>query len=219
MPENNSPVRLVLLVEDSPEDARYVCEMLAATSRCVYQVHHVPCLAAAVEWLGTSTPDAVLLDLGLPETSGIGTLLTLRDRTGDVPIVVLTGTDDETLATTCLEEGAQDYLWKGEFRSASLHRAIENAISRARAASEQRRLQRQLEQTLAKMLSGCIFICAYCKRIREGGRWHRVEEYFGRHSEAVFSHGICPECSATFFPDLRPSAGKSAPPSSDPPKG
>ncbi|MFH1887831.1 MAG: hypothetical protein ABIM40_14140 [Pseudomonadota bacterium] len=68
---------------------------------------------------------------------------------------------------------------------------------------EQKELERRLADALTKVLSGFLPICARCKRIRdEDGAWNQVETYIQDHTEAVFSHGVCPECARNFYPDF-----------------
>jgi PAS domain S-box-containing protein len=81
--------------------------------------------------------------------------------------------------------------------------ALTDVTQRKRIESEREKLVIALEDSLAKLrrLSGMLPICASCKRIRDDkGYWQQVEEYIGEHSEAEFSHGICPECAEKLYP-------------------
>lgn len=83
----------------------------------------------------------------------------------------------------------------------------EDITERKRAEEERERLINQLQEVVAKvrMLSGLVPICAGCKKIRDDqGYWHQVEEYIQAHSQAQFSHGLCPECARRMFPDFLP---------------
>lgn len=120
----------VLLVEDNPADARLVYEALRVTSSPRFQVTHVECLSAARECLTDGEFDVVLLDLVLPDKPLLGNLIEIHDQASRVPIVVLTGMDDETMAAWSLEEGAQDYLVKGQVDGRALVRCIRYAIDR-----------------------------------------------------------------------------------------
>jgi PAS domain S-box-containing protein len=122
----------VLLVEDSPSDALLVRAGLTSGGASQFEVTHVECLADALHHVSNGACDVVLLDLGLPESHGLETLASLRARTARVPIVVLTGHADEELATRALQEGAQDYLVKGQVGNALLARTIRYAIERKR---------------------------------------------------------------------------------------
>lgn len=136
--------RTLLLVEDNPGDAQLVNEMLGQSVRERYEVLHVPLMAKALEALRTRDVDVVVLDLRLPDCEGIDAVRAVREVEREVPIVVLTGSDDEQLAMACIDAGAQDYLPKNEVRPQALRRAIGYAITRIRDAQV-----RRLEETLA----------------------------------------------------------------------
>jgi DNA-binding response OmpR family regulator len=144
MTSATSPPRVLLLVEDNPGDAQLVNEMLGEVERERYEVVHVPLMALALEALRSKDVDVVVLDLRLPDCEGIATVKAVRDIEREVPIVVLTGSDDEKLAMACIDAGAQDYLPKTEVRPQALRRAIGYAITRIRDAQV-----RRLEETLA----------------------------------------------------------------------
>ena len=91
---------------------------------------HVTHLAAGLEHLKAGPPDAILLDLGLPDSQGLGTLETITSQTARVPIVVLTGLNDTEMAVKAMQAGAQDYLVKGEFAGDFLTRILRYAIER-----------------------------------------------------------------------------------------
>lgn len=126
--------RVLLLVEDNAGDAALVRELLADAWRENYQIVHVPRLDSALVTLHASAVDVIVLDLRLPDCIGVETVQRVRASAGDVPIVVLTGTDDEKLALACIDAGAQDYLSKSELRPHNLKRAIGYAVSRMREA-------------------------------------------------------------------------------------
>ena len=105
-------------------------------------VVHVPALAPALERLQHARFDAVLLDLGLPDSEGLSTLVAVAQAVPALPIVVLTGRSDEELSRAALRQGAQDYVIKGETDPDQLARALRYAIDRKRAiASVERRLR------------------------------------------------------------------------------
>jgi PAS domain S-box-containing protein len=118
----------VLLVEDNPGDARFVREMVREVPDL--SIHHVERLATAIEHLATQKVDVVLLDLGLPDSQGLETLRTVIKTGGGVPVVVLTGHDDEAVGRAAVRDGAQDYLVKGQVAGQALTRAVRYAIER-----------------------------------------------------------------------------------------
>jgi len=128
------PIR-VLLVEDNPGDARLVQETLAEVDTPEFELTHVERLSQARQRLAEEQFDVVLLDLVLPDKPRMGSLIEIHDQASRVPIVVLTGLDDETMASWTLEEGAQDYLIKGQTDKDALVRCIRHAIQRHRTQS------------------------------------------------------------------------------------
>lgn len=133
----NLPCR-ILLVEDDPGDAHLVRQALRAAGAGRFAITWVKNLAEARQQLLESPPDVLLLDLSLPDSSGLDTVVAGRQAAGSLPIIVLTGHDDNGFELQTLESGAQDYLVKGDFNADTLVRAIRHAISRAR---QEQRLQ------------------------------------------------------------------------------
>ncbi len=126
----------VLAIEDNPGDLRLVKEFLGEGVLGQYQMNSAVTLSSAMELLGSGSYDVVLLDLNLPDSHGLETFTKLHGKFPGVPIVVLTGSQDERAATRAINEGAQDYLYKDEITSGSLSRAIIYAIERKRIEAE-----------------------------------------------------------------------------------
>ena len=145
----SEPARSILLIEDNPGDAEFITELLAEAG--VGSVLHAGSLETAAAHLATSSVAAVLLDLHLPDGSGVDCVRAVRGRAAEVPVVVLTGVDDESLARSCLAAGAQDYLPKGDLRTPALRRAIAHAVARS-AESAQRRRADALQSRLAAIV-------------------------------------------------------------------
>ncbi len=139
-----------LLVEDNPADARLIREMLKEHTASTFEVQHVTRLDLALECLREETFDVLLLDLGLPDAQGMETLNVTHKAWGGLPIVVLTGLDDEQLALESMRAGAQDYLVKGRFDTQLLVRTIRYAVKRKQAEDEVRRLNAELEMRVAE---------------------------------------------------------------------
>lgn len=193
----------ILIVEDNPADAYLVQSHLErANSREAYTFTVATTLARCAEPLtAVPCPDVALLDLGLPDGTGSENVGAVRAMNDGVPIVVLTGSDDEALALACIDAGAQDFLWKGELRGNSLRRAIRHAMTRHRETVERIRLERALRDALTQVLSGFIPICAHCKKIRDADRtWAPIETYLARHSAVQMSHSVCPSCIQRLHP-------------------
>jgi len=127
-----SPVSIdVLLVEDNPGDARLVLEMLRDSGPDDFTIHHAHTLGAGLEHLTSGVhTDAVLLDLSLPDESGLATVRRVVASAGHTSVVVMTGADDEELGIAAMQEGAQDYLVKGKVDGQRLRRVLRFAIER-----------------------------------------------------------------------------------------
>jgi signal transduction histidine kinase len=137
-----------LLVEDNPSDARLMEEYLidrqwGQETGGVPDVVHVDRLADGIEAQSDET-DLVLLDLNLPDSTGLDTLESMLGSAETTPVVVLTGLDDQQRGVQAVERGAQDYLIKDEVSPALLQRTIQYAIERARQQRELRRRNREL---------------------------------------------------------------------------
>jgi PAS domain S-box-containing protein len=313
----------ILLVEDNHALARMMIDMLATATGAMFTVATVDRLSSATDQISQGGFHLVLLDLALPDSQGIHTFTEIYNRAPDIPIVVLTALEDETVALTALHDGAQDYLIKSEINARTLIRAIRYAIERkrgeearsqlaaivesshdaiiglsleglivswnagaetmfghtfeevigrpssmllpagrfdempailgqlksgqfvkdfesarlrkdgqeaqvsisvspiknslgkfigvsmiARDIDDQKRHQHERERLIGelqtalaqlKTLRGLLPICASCKRIRDDhGYWTQVEVYVMAHSQAEFTHGICPECEKQY---------------------
>jgi signal transduction histidine kinase len=141
----------ILLVEDSPGDVRLLQEFLKEGSDCRFQITQVDRLSIGLERLAEAHFDAVLLDLSLPDSQGLDTLVRLHEAVKDVPIVVLTGTEDEALGVRLIQAGAQDYLVKGQVTGHQLIRSLRYAAERKRAEEELQRTLGEL-RTLSRRL-------------------------------------------------------------------
>jgi len=192
----------ILLVEDSPGDARLLQEFLAESDPGRFAVTCVETLAQAMRLAGARSFDVMLLDLSLPDDDGLDTFFSAHARAPSLPIVVLTGLDDAAVALKAIQAGAQDYLVKGQIDGQLVARAVRYAIERSRLQIEQTRLIHELETALTrvKTLQGLLPICASCKKIRDDkGYWNQIESYLREHTNADFTHGICPECSRRLY--------------------
>lgn len=140
----------LLLIEDNPGDARLIHEMLAEVSDVGCAIFEAGSMREAVSALATRAVDAVLLDLSLPDSKGLQSLHEIKSCVSDVPIIVLTGLGDDRTALTAVQEGAQDYLVKGEFDGRTLVRAVRYSIERSRSERIDRE-RRGLESALGAM--------------------------------------------------------------------
>ncbi len=131
----------VLLVEDSEDDALIIRESLPEAT---FEIEWAERFAAALERLAKSHFDAVLLDLSLPDAYGLDTICRMQSQAARVPIVVLTGLDDEETALKAVERGAQDFLIKGQVNGPLLARSLRYAVQRHRAEEALKERNREL---------------------------------------------------------------------------
>jgi two-component system, LuxR family, sensor kinase FixL len=118
----------VLLIEDNPGDARLVREVLSETPEI--EIHVVDRISLGVEYLTSHRTDVVLLDLGLPDSQGLDSLHAICDPAPHIPVVVLTGHDDEEVGRSAIRQGAQDYLVKPVISGRLLARVLRFAVER-----------------------------------------------------------------------------------------
>lgn len=128
----------VLLIEDNPGDTRLIRQMLAKVRTASFDLKWADRLSTGLEQLATGGIDVVLLDLSLPDSQELNTFTKVHVKAPTVPIIVLTGLDDETVGVRTMREGAQDYLIKGRVDSNLLVRSIRYAIERQRLMEEVR---------------------------------------------------------------------------------
>ncbi len=144
---SDRPTILLLLIEDNPGDARLVREHLFEASGAQrFEVTNAPSLAQGIAFLETgAAPTIVLLDLSLPDSFGLETLARWLVAAPALPVIVLTGSDDEALAVNAVREGAQDYLVKGRIDGGLLVQAIRYAIERKKVEEDLRLAKTGLE--------------------------------------------------------------------------
>jgi len=148
-----TPIRLLLL-EDNPGDARLVQATLADEAPGEFVITTVERLADALQRIRKERFDAVLSDLGLPDSAGIGTAQAIVDHAPALPLVVLTGTHDMELGRAAIQLGAQDYLVKGETRAPTIARTLRYAIERKRLERELRMANETLDRRVAERTAG-----------------------------------------------------------------
>ena len=136
----------ILLVEDNPGDARLLREALEEVRGNDFELVHVERFEEALRSLAEKSFDLILLDLSLPDRQGLDMIASIRGEAPGVPVVVLTGLDDEESSLKALRQGAQDYLVKGQVDGKLLARAMRYAIERKRAEEE---IQRHLKHITA----------------------------------------------------------------------
>ena len=144
----------VLLIEDNPGDVRLLQAYLGSPHGSQFTVEHASRLETGLTRLEAGNLDAVLLDLGLPDSSGLETFQKVQDQASDLPVLVLTGLDDDVMALDAVQLGAQDYLVKGKIDEYSLPRAIRHAIERKGTADALRESEEKYRLLFKNMLNG-----------------------------------------------------------------
>ena len=138
----------VLLVEDNPGDVFLLQEFLKEVTTVVVDLIRVVRLSEAFDYLAKEIFDVILLDLSLPDGQGLETFVITHNHAKATPIIVLTGIDDETLAIRAMQEGAQDYLLKGQVTGDLLVRSMRYAIERQRADNALRQSEERFRVAL-----------------------------------------------------------------------
>ena len=123
-------IKTVLLIEDSPGDVLLLRQMLNEQISFDTEVVHLTCMREAEAYLAAGAVDIIVLDLGLPDAQGLEAIRRAHAAAPGTPLVVLTGLDDESVAVQALQQGAQDYLIKGQIETRGLRRALCYAIER-----------------------------------------------------------------------------------------
>jgi AmiR/NasT family two-component response regulator len=140
-------------------------------------------------------PDIIFMDIRMPEIDGLEAARRIQECC-PTPVVILTAYESQDFLQKAATAGVGAYLTKPP-KPKELERAIAIAMARHLDLVELRRLNKELELALdeVKRLRGILPICANCKKIRDDqGYWQQIETYIRDHSEADFSHGICPDC-------------------------
>jgi len=151
------PIR-ILLLEDNLGDARLLNEMLKENTNARFEMTHLMRLDDALGFLSECAFDVMVLDLNLPDSQGLDTFGRVHEQAPEMPIVVLTGVMDETVAFEAVKGGAQDYLIKGQVDSDLLARAIRYAIERERAEEALRASEARLRKVIEKNADGIVIV-------------------------------------------------------------
>lgn len=177
----------ILVVDDNSENVDIMVEFLKG-----YDVLVALDGPGALDILEKERVDIVLLDVTMPDMDGFEVCRKMKasPRLKPIPVIFVTAraaTDDIVRG---LNLGGVDYITK-PFKSAELLARIRTHIELKKAREE------------IKNLRGILPICAACKKIRDDkGYWNQIESYISKHSDADFSHSICPDCAAKLYPDI-----------------
>lgn len=188
---------LLLLVEDNPLDALLIKEYLAEKPLFRYDLMEADSLRAALSLLAHHDFDVVLLDLGLPDSSGLDTARRVITEYAETAILVLADAENDAIAQQAVRYGAEDYLEKKLLSSALLFKSIHYAIGRKRVVQEKYDILSDLVLALEKIehLESLLPICLGCKKIlHEDKYWMNLEEYIHQAASRKVIRPICPDC-------------------------
>jgi len=187
----------ILLIEDNEDDFILFKQLLSKSQFLSADLLWAKGIRESLPIIAAGNLDLILTDLTLPDGNGVETITKLNEVAKKIPIVVLTSNSDERLALYILRAGARIII-KDKFSTYDLVRSIRYSIERKALVAE---LQESLDNI--KTLKGLLPICASCKKIRnDQGYWKTVETYLQEHSNAQFTHGLCPQCVTTYLKTL-----------------
>jgi DNA-binding NtrC family response regulator len=200
----------VLLVED---DRDHIDLVRSAFHRAAekYSLQVAVRLSECRQMLEVGHPDILISDFVLPDGRGIE-LLDSNGAKLSFPVVLMTSRGSEQLAVEVMKAGAIDYVVKSAETLEDMPHIATRALREWRYIQEKKRVEEerekliiQLQEALAqiKTLNGMLPICASCKKIRDDqGYWEQVEVYITEHTDAEFSHSICPDCAQKLYPEV-----------------
>ena len=165
---NSQPLK-ILLIEDEIPFARWLEEILTDEDIIDFQITHVQRLTEALELLEQASFDVVLLDLSLPDSQGLESIVQVKQMTSLIPIIVLTGRNDHGLALAALRQGVQDYLIKGKFTGELLTSSIRYAIERQKTevALRQQAMMKTMLDRIRKSLDLQEILCSTVAEVQK----------------------------------------------------
>lgn len=194
----------ILLVEDNAGDARLITELLTGEGCSACRINKVDRLSAALDLLDDNDVDIILLDLFMPDSQGLDTLIRVLEKVPERPVIVFTGMADEATALSAVQAGAQDYLVKGQINGKLLIKSIRYSIERKHALSVLKHYSRQVEQSekfiknIFEAMNEAINVLSTDFRIISANRAYAelagvpMEEILGKHCHEVFHHSEKP---------------------------
>lgn len=195
----------ILIVDDTPENLQVLSKLLIQEG---YQVRAAVDGQYALDTVQADPPDLILLDIVMPGLDGYQTCTQLKahPRTHDIPIIFISALDETIDKVKAFAIGGLDYVTK-PFQPEEVLARVQTHLSLRQLQLDLERRNAELQGALAtiRTLSGLIPICAWCgKKIQDKNEWIDVEAYIETHSDATFTHGICPSCLTTFKSHLPP---------------
>ena len=202
----------ILIVDDS-HDVHNQIKVFLRTDR-FNNLYFANSVTSAYEILGITqgngkpnlSIDLILMDINMADTNGIEATRRIKtiDEFQDVPVLMITGDTSKESLQAAFESGAVDYITK-PLNKVELVARVHSFLKLKAEINARKKRETELEEALAqiKSLKGLLPICASCKKIRkDDGYWQQIEGYVREHSEAEFSHSICPDCAKILYPYL-----------------
>ncbi len=192
----------ILIIDDHPATRKLLEDILGKE----YQVRLAGNGQEALDMLRADpSMDLILLDIIMPGMNGYEVCQRIKEdeRTREIPVVFLTVMEEEQDEARGFMAGVTDYIVKPISRLRLLAR-VRNQLALSQKQRELAQKNFELKTALdeIKTLRGILPICSFCKQIRnDHGAWQRLEEYIQTHSEAEFSHSVCPQCVKEHYPD------------------
>lgn len=192
----------ILIVDDLPENIRMLMELLKDDYATIPAIGGEAALEKAK---AEPKPDLILLDILMPDIDGYEVCRHLKDdpELKPIPVIFVSAISEAMDAAKAFDLGAVDYVMK-PFNPATVKARVKTHIQLSQT-------MRDLKDALSKVktLSGMLPICANCKKVRDDkGYWEQIEVYIDQHSDAKFSHSICPECTEVLYPNVSGNRSK-----------
>lgn len=206
----------ILVVDDTLDNLYLLTQILTQKG---YRAHTASNGEEALVAAAAAPPDLILLDIMMPGMDGYSVCerLKARPETAHIPVIFISALNQPLDKVKAFTAGGVDYLTKPlqveevlarvsvHLTLRKLQRQLEEANTQLAAQNEalqQRNVELQEALTAIKTLSGLVPICAWCgRKIQDtAGHWIKVEDYVEAHSEATFTHGICPDCLTKWKP-------------------
>ncbi len=200
----------ILIIDDNTENLSILVETLGAEG---YTVRPALNGIMGLESARKVKPDLILLDIIMPDMNGYQILNHLQNDPDlkNIPVIFISALNEIRDKVKGFAAGSVDYITK-PFQAEEVlarvetHLLLNNLRKDLRAKnSELEKANQELQKALneIKSLRGILPICGFCKKIRDDkGYWERLETYISDHSEAEFSHGVCPKCARKHYPDI-----------------
>ena len=204
-------IKTLLVVDDEEKNIKLIKLPLKSED---YRLFGAPNGRECLEMVANISPDLILLDIMMPGIDGYETCRRLKqdEKTRMIPVLIVTALSEKQRLVKAMESGADDFLSKPVdkiellVRVKSLLRIKSYHDDLLEREAKYKKVAIELQEAIVKVktLSGMLPICSNCKKIRDDeGYWNEIESYINKHSEAEFTHSICPKCVKKLYPDLK----------------